>query len=176
MKKVRKEKKKIKLFPAQGGTYDSGPKGIGTPKSNIDHGAETDGVGPIEKFGRFQKTPPANGNSSVLTPKDNSMNRSAGEKSRKKASPSPQPLSLSDFITFDARKGICSSSTRSPKKNKSRHNSVNKCSTPVDMDSFMTRLDRAEKKIVPTIPGRVLRLDNDIGIENKVSNLIRCLR
>ena len=93
------------------------------------------------------------------------MNRSAGEKSRKKTSPSPQPLSLSDFISFDPRKGSASISTRSPKKNKSRHNSVNKCSTPVSIDSFLTRLDRAEKKA----PGK-LRLDNVIGIENKVSD------
>jgi hypothetical protein len=162
MKKVRKEKKKIKLFPATGGN-DFG--GGGTPKSNIDPGAETDGVGPIEKFGRFQKTPPTSANSSVLTPKDSSMNRSAGEKSRKKHSPSPQPLNLSDFITFDTRKGSASSSTRSPKKTKARHNSVNKCSTPVNLDSFMTRLDKVEEGAGRG--GSAPRLGNGIGIENK---------
>ena len=76
-KKERKDKKKIKLFPANGGNdFGGGGGGNGPRSSNIDPGAETDGVGPIEKYGRYQqKTPPTNGNSSaVFTPKENSFN------------------------------------------------------------------------------------------------------
>ena len=77
-KKERKDKKKIKLFPANGGNDfgGGGGGGNGSRSGNIDHGAETDGVGPIEKYGRYQqKTPPTSGNSSaVFTPKDNSFN------------------------------------------------------------------------------------------------------